>query len=99
MIHDFGHLAFLADEILQVFLFESELIHAEADRLNGIGIADGVVIFFVLFDEQGPEFEVLFLLGSRFGIHQGFHVSESLFIHFLVFDNSRFHGWIRWLRR
>lgn len=99
MIHDLRHFAFLADVIFQIFLSESELIHAEAYGLDGIGIADGVVFLFVLFDEQGPEFEFRLLFGSGFGIHQGFHVSERLLMHFLVFDDGWFHGWIRWLRR
>lgn len=97
-IQDFRYLAFLADERLKVFSMQAELIHSETDRFDRIGVLDGMALLFVLLDEQSPEFEFFVLFGSRFGIHQGFYEGESFPVGLILFDDSWFHGSIRWLR-
>jgi hypothetical protein len=58
-------------------LAQAFLIHAEKDRFDGIGEVDGEMFFFVVLDEQGPEFELVFFGGTGLGIHEALHFGEG----------------------
>ncbi len=53
-VEDFGDLAFAGDVSGEVGGFESELLHAKFDRFNGIGRWHGVVLGFVVFNQECP---------------------------------------------
>lgn len=98
VVEDFGDFAFVADVGDEVFLPQAHLVHAKADGFDGVGGFDGVVLFFVLLDEEGPEFEVFFLAGTGFGFHERFHEGESLLVIFFGANDFGFHGGLRWFR-
>jgi hypothetical protein len=61
------------------------------------GKSRGKMLFFVVHDEQGPEFQLVFFDGTGLGIHEALHFGKGDGVVGFGLEDAGFHGArIRW---